>query len=165
MCFWNHDVYPCPGKYYGTDISKPILEKNSRRVKEEGHTNIVLECLFADEIDQLEEKDFDLIIINSVIQSFHGHNYLRKVLDKARNILKSAGHIFIGDILDQDLKKELEADMAAVKEANTNPAFKTKTDGISSYLYLETFLEIIWPKGMMFLALNLATRSIPLKMS
>lgn len=119
---------PHVGLYYGTDISGPIIEKNKQRVKEEGHDNILLECLFADEIDQLEEKDFDLIIINSVIQSFHGHNYLRKVLGKARAILNQSGHIFIGDILDQDLKTVLQADMAAFKEANTNPEYKTKTD-------------------------------------
>ncbi|NOQ23738.1 MAG: AMP-binding protein, partial [Bacteroidales bacterium] len=69
--------------YYGTDLSETILQKNEERINSEGHTNIIQKRLSADEIDQIEETDFDLIIINSVIQCFDGHNYLKQVIRKA----------------------------------------------------------------------------------
>ncbi|HLP59996.1 MAG TPA: condensation domain-containing protein, partial [Candidatus Deferrimicrobium sp.] len=124
-------IAPRVGLYYGTDLSAVIIEKNNRRVKEEGHKNIKLLCAAAHEIDRLDklgEKDFDLIIINSVIQCFHGHNYLRKVIRKAIDRVANRGYLFIGDIMDQDLKEELIADLVKFKKDDRGKRFKTKTD-------------------------------------
>ncbi|NOQ24318.1 MAG: amino acid adenylation domain-containing protein, partial [Bacteroidales bacterium] len=114
--------------YYGTDLSGSILQKNEERINSEGHSNIIQKRLSADEIDQIDEKDFDLIIINSVIQCFDGHNYLKQVIRKAIDLMKPEGIMFLGDIMDQDLKHELEKDLEEFKRTNTNKDYKTKTE-------------------------------------
>ncbi|MCU0290224.1 MAG: condensation domain-containing protein, partial [Acidobacteria bacterium] len=121
---------PKVGLYYGTDLSNVIIEKNRELVREKGFHNIQLACLPAHEIDKLavSVKDFDLIIINSVIQCFHGHNYLRKVVQKAIALLGKKGYLFIGDVMDQEKKENLVKDLTAFKEANSDKGYVTKTD-------------------------------------
>ncbi|NOQ28303.1 MAG: amino acid adenylation domain-containing protein, partial [Bacteroidales bacterium] len=114
--------------YYGTDLSGIILQKNEERINAEGHSNIIQKRLSADEIDQIEEKDFDLIIINSVIQCFDGHNYLKKVIRKAIDLMKPEGLMFFGDIMDQDLKKDLVKDFEEFRQINKDKDYKTKID-------------------------------------
>ncbi|NOQ28197.1 MAG: amino acid adenylation domain-containing protein, partial [Bacteroidales bacterium] len=121
--------------YYGTDLSGAILKKNEERINTEGHSNIIQKRLSADEIDQIDEADFDLIIINSVIQCFDGHNYLKKVIRKAIDLMKPEGIMFFGDIMDQDLKCELIKDLEEFKRSNTNKDYKTKTN-LSEELFL-----------------------------
>ncbi|MCP4156169.1 MAG: SDR family NAD(P)-dependent oxidoreductase, partial [bacterium] len=121
-------IAPQVSLYYGTDLSSVIIEKDRQRAQEEGHQNIKLASLTAHEIDQIEEEQFDLIIINSVIHCFHGHNYLRKVIKKCINKLGQKGYLFIGDIMDQDKKTILETDMRNFKNANAGKENTTKTD-------------------------------------
>jgi SAM-dependent methyltransferase len=111
-------IAPKVGLYYGTDLSDVITRKNKSKVQREGHQNIKLSCLAAHEILQIEEKDFDLIIMNSVIQCFHGHNYLRKVIQKAIDLLKDKGHLFIGDIMDQEKKPALVRELMIFKNTH-----------------------------------------------
>ena len=75
-------VAPKVSSYHGTDLSSSILEFARKESEKKGQDNIRLTCLAAHEIDTLDEKDFDLIIINSVIQSFGDHNYLRDILNQ-----------------------------------------------------------------------------------
>ncbi|NOQ27711.1 MAG: amino acid adenylation domain-containing protein, partial [Bacteroidales bacterium] len=119
---------PKVGLYYGTDLSRAILRINEERINSEGHTNIIQEQLSADEIDLIEEKDFDLVIINSVIQCFDGHNYLKKVIRKAIDLMKPEGLMFFGDIMDQDLKKDLVKDFEGFRQINKTKDYKTKID-------------------------------------
>ncbi|MCU0286996.1 MAG: condensation domain-containing protein, partial [Acidobacteria bacterium] len=131
-------IAPHVGLYYGTDLSGIIIEKNKLRICEEGHMNIKLMRAAAHEIDRLDEKDFDLIIINSVIQCFHGHNYLRNVIRKAVDLMGSQGFLFIGDIMDQDLKEDLIADLISFKQTHGNDRYKTKVDW-SEELFISRF--------------------------
>jgi len=121
-------IAPHVGLYYGTDLSSIIIEQNKKKVEEQGCGNIRLACLPAHEIDKIEDKDFDLVILNSVIQSFHGHNYLRKVIGKIIDLLGKTGHIFIGDVLDQELKENLKQEMNEFKRKNRDKNYNTKTD-------------------------------------
>ncbi|MCP5053662.1 MAG: amino acid adenylation domain-containing protein, partial [bacterium] len=134
-------IAPKAGFYYGTDLSPVIVQKNRQRIEEEEHSNIKVSCVAAHEIHQLEERDFDLVIINSVIQCFNGHNYLRKVIGKAVGLMKPRGHLFIGDIMDLDMKEDLIADMTAFKQANKSKDFKTKTDWSEELFISRGFLE------------------------
>ena len=113
--------------YYGTDISKITLQKNLERIKTL-KANVKLKRIPAIAIGQLEEKDFDIVLINSVIQCFHGHNYLRKVIKEAIKLMKNRGVIFLGDIMDQDLKTEMIRDLTQYSEKNTETSFRAKTD-------------------------------------
>jgi len=128
-------IAPKVGLYYGTDLSDVITQKNKSKIQKEGHQNIKLSCLPAHEIQQIQEKNFDLIIMNSVIQCFHGHNYLRKVIQKAVDLLTDKGHLFIGDIMDQEKKQALIRQLAMFKNAHQDKNYKTKTD-FSSELFV-----------------------------
>ncbi len=121
-------IAPRVAFYYGTDLSPVIIEKNRERNQREGITNIALAALPAHEIGTLDERNFDLIIINSVIQSFHGLNYLRKVLRQCVDLLSERGCLFCGDIMDQDRKEDLIRDLVRFKRADKENKYTAKTD-------------------------------------
>jgi len=129
-------IAPYVGFYYGIDISEAIIIKNRDRVLQEGIGNIKLNCLAAHEVDKLDEKDFDIVIMNSVIHCFHGHNYLRKVISKAVSLMSKSGTLFIGDILDQGLKEEFIKSLVEFKQNNQGKGFRTKTD-YSAELFID----------------------------
>lgn len=121
---------PQVGFYYGTDFSQAIIEKNREKVRGAGFQNIALTCLPAHKIsmDTLKQGNFDLVIINSVIQSFCGFNYLRQVIHKALDLMNPSGYLFIGDIMDLELKYELIHDLKQFQQTGTVEKYRTKTD-------------------------------------
>jgi amino acid adenylation domain-containing protein len=127
--------------YYGTDLSHTVIEKNRERTRQEGRQNIALACLPAHEIDTTAERDFDLVIINSVIQCFHGHNYLRKVIRKAVDLLGTRGHLFVGDVMDRDLKGPFIRELTAFRQADRDKRYKTKTDFSAELFVSRCFFE------------------------
>ncbi|MCB2354686.1 non-ribosomal peptide synthetase [Clostridium estertheticum] len=128
-------ISPFVALYYGTDLSKVIIEKNREKLICKGIENIKLSYLPAHDIDKIDEKKFDIVVINSVSQAFHGHNYLRSVILKAINLLSGRGILFIGDIIDQDLKYDLIDSIVSFKREHSNSAYNTKTD-VSSELFI-----------------------------
>jgi tyrocidine synthetase-3 len=134
-------VAPEVGFYYGTDLSRVIIEKNREQVNAEGLSNISLAVLAAHQVDRIDEKDFDVIIMNSVIQNFHGHNYFRNVIRKCISLLKETGTLFVGDIMDHDLKNALEEEMKAFKRANRGKGFRTTTDFSDALFLSRNYLE------------------------
>jgi fengycin family lipopeptide synthetase D len=81
------------------------------------------------------------VIINSVIQDFPGHNYLRHVIRKAVTLLKDHGYLFLGDIMDQELKGELIREMQTFKRKNQDKNYKTKTDFSMDLFVSRAFFE------------------------
>ncbi|AGX44725.1 condensation domain-containing protein [Clostridium saccharobutylicum] len=136
-------IAPLVNMYYGTDLSDSIIEKNRNKVKEEKISNIKLACLQAGEIDKLDDNNFDIVIINSVIQCFHGHNYLRKVITKVVNKLGEKGILFIGDVMDQDLKAELIESLIEFKNCHSEENYRTKTDFSNELFVSRNFFEDI----------------------
>lgn len=134
-------VAPLVEFYLGCDLSQTITDRNRRIVEREGITNIQLECLAAHEIDTIAEEHFDIVIINSVIQCFHGHNYLRQVLSKAIAKLKPQGFIFAGDIMDLDLKGQLERDLKTFQQENEKHSDSTKTDWSTELFLSRDFFD------------------------
>ncbi|MCP4148521.1 MAG: AMP-binding protein [bacterium] len=134
---------PRVGFYYGTDFSNSIIEKNKEKVREDGLKNIALSCLAAHEIglDTLKQGNFDLIIMNSVIQSFHGYNYLRRVLRKAVDLLNPGGYIFVGDVMDQDLKNDLLTDLNEFRRNSAVEKHRTKVDFSTELFVSRKFLQ------------------------
>ncbi|HEY9059615.1 MAG TPA: amino acid adenylation domain-containing protein [Pseudobacteroides sp.] len=133
--FTMFQLAPLAGFYYGTDLSDIILERTAKEVQEGGYDNIRLKTLAAHEIDKLDETDFDIVILNSVIQAFHGHNYFRQVIKKAVQMLKDKGVIFVGDVMNQRLKHDLEDAAHSFARESINLSNKTKTD-FSDELFL-----------------------------
>jgi amino acid adenylation domain-containing protein len=124
-------IAPYVAYYHGTDQSAAIIEWNKKRVEEEGLSNIKLTTVPAHAIDKIGEEGYDQVIINSVIQSFPGHNYLKRVIRKSIELMGERGTLFIGDVMDQGKKRNLERDMRAIKEENRRQGktdVTTKTD-------------------------------------
>src|SRR5262249_22894441 len=121
-------VAPLVKEYVGIDLSSEILAKTEQEVKKRKLNNISLKCIPAHEIDTLDKKGFDVIILNSVIQCFNGHNYLLDVLSKCITLLNDKGIIFAGDIMDQDKKDELAESTLQFRKDNAGKGFTTKTD-------------------------------------
>ncbi|CAH9057861.1 D-alanine--D-alanyl carrier protein ligase [Pseudoalteromonas holothuriae] len=115
-------------QYVGTDLSDVIIERNNQRIQKEGITNIKLAAMPAHEVINLDEDNFDIVIINSVIQDFHGHNYLRQVINNVITKLGDKGIIFIGDVMDQDRKQSMTNDFIEYKRAHPSKDVKTKID-------------------------------------
>ncbi|MEN5057171.1 amino acid adenylation domain-containing protein [Sphingobacterium kitahiroshimense] len=121
-------IAPHVKSYHATDLSSSILENTQRECLKRGLTNVSYSCLPADLIDTIEDSDFDLIIINSVIHCFKGHNYFRDVLLKSTKKIGSAGTIFLGDIMDENKRDVLVSDMEDFKFNHNNEGYRTKTD-------------------------------------
>jgi amino acid adenylation domain-containing protein len=119
-------IAPFVKEYYATDLSDIILEKTRSECEKEGIGNLIFRQLPAHEISKIGTGDFDLIILNSVIQHFHGHNYLRKVIHEAAAMLSPNGKIFIGDVMDMERKEDLISDLTQFKQ--NHPGQKTKAD-------------------------------------
>ncbi|MCU0289499.1 MAG: AMP-binding protein, partial [Acidobacteria bacterium] len=134
-------IAPKTGIYHATDLSREIIEINRKKALAEGHTNILLSHLAAHEIDQLQENKFDLVIINSVIQSFHGFNYLRNVIIKAIDMIGDKGYLFLGDILDLELKQSIIKEMIEFKYHDPRANSKTKTDWSADLFVPRSFFE------------------------
>ncbi|MFC2140931.1 amino acid adenylation domain-containing protein [Acidobacteriota bacterium] len=134
-------IAPRVNSYYGTDFSLAMIEKNREKVKKEDHRNIVLSPLPAHQVHRLEEKNFDLVIMNSVIQCFHGHNYLRNVIGKVIDGMNDHGYLFIGDVMDLELKETLIRDLADFKRSNRGKKYKTKTDFSQELFISRGFFE------------------------
>ena len=69
---------PLCGQYVGADLSSEILSFAQREIARRAAGNISLFHLPADRIDELDEGDFDVVVCNSVAQSFVGHNYFSR---------------------------------------------------------------------------------------
>jgi len=133
-------IAPNVAEYVGTDLSSSILEITASEVAKRGAENIRLECMPAHEIDRLKGP-FDLVVINSVIQCFEDHNYLRSIISKAINLLNGKGHIFIGDVMDEDQREEMIDTL--VNHAKSGSLGQTKID-FSSELFVskDYFLDL-----------------------
>jgi len=134
-------VAPRVSFYYGIDISEVIIRKNRQRVEREGLQNISLAALAAHQIDNLAERGFDLIIINSVVHLFLGHNYFRQVLSRSIDLLNEKGLIFVGDVMDQELKESLVKEMGEFKRSHREENYKTKTDWSAELFVSRAFFE------------------------
>ena len=99
-------IAPIVKKYYGIDVSGEVLNRTKVTMEKCGIENVELIQGEAIDIDALGVVNVDVIILNSVIQYFPGYNYFYDVCKKCIGLLKSGGMIFLGDILDFDMKDE-----------------------------------------------------------
>jgi amino acid adenylation domain-containing protein len=119
---------PLCGHYVGTDLSSAVLSFARREMARRSVDNISLVQLSADRIDELVEGDFDLIVCNSVVQSFVGHNYFLKVLRKAIDRLGREGAIFFGNIWDRARKDVFVAELEDFQRRFGTAGYRTKSD-------------------------------------
>ncbi|MDA8527288.1 amino acid adenylation domain-containing protein [Opitutaceae bacterium] len=140
---------PLVAHYHGTDLSARILNWTKQEMERREVTNITLEHLPAHELRSVTERDFDWIIINSVIQCFSGLNYLRQVLRQAIDLLGDHGTLFLGNIWDQDSKNEFEAELQAYRREHADEGVRTKVDRSEDLFIARAFwhdLQKEWPE-------------------
>lgn len=133
-------IAPYVSSYLGTDLSSAVIARNSSRADLMGLQNLEFKECFADQIDQFDRK-FDVVIINSVIHCFSGLNYLRDVIRKVINKCSDQATLFLGDLMDQDLKDELVKSFQDFKQKNQEKGYRTKTDWSRELFVSRRFLE------------------------
>ena len=84
--------------YCGTDISPVVLDKVQREVTRRELTQVRLLQRTANNVTGIEAGQFDVVVLNSVVQYFPSADYLVQVLEQALHLLAPGGRIFLGDI-------------------------------------------------------------------
>jgi len=135
--------------YHGTDLSAEILRWSRGEIERRGLQNIQLEHLPAHELRRVTERNFAVVVINSVMQCFSGLNYLRSVLRQAIDLMADDGLIFLGNIWDQDLKAQFVRELEAFQRTSAGRGYRTKVDRSEDLFIARAFwhdLQSEWPE-------------------
>jgi SAM-dependent methyltransferase len=86
--------------YCGTDITEASVNYIEEQLNNQGQdwSKVSLYQTSADNLELVNNQDFDAVVINSVIQYFPSINYLVQVLENLVNRVDSGGFIFVGDV-------------------------------------------------------------------
>jgi SAM-dependent methyltransferase len=85
--------------YLGTDLTNEAIAHVRHYLGNALRGRVELVHCAADEIGQLQTAgDFDLIILNSVVQYFPDIDYLLRIVELAASLLSPNGTIFLGDV-------------------------------------------------------------------
>jgi ubiquinone/menaquinone biosynthesis C-methylase UbiE len=93
-------IAPHCDRYVAVDQSPAVLERlrqQLRTVPEAAERVEVVESQAAN-IDGFDKNSFDTVVLSSVVQFFPNAAYLTKVLEKAINIVRPGGHVYVGDV-------------------------------------------------------------------
>ncbi|NEO15575.1 MULTISPECIES: amino acid adenylation domain-containing protein, partial [unclassified Moorena] len=100
-------IAPHTQAYYGIDISSISLDYIQQQIlqKPEKYAQVNLAQKRADEIGDIAAQNFDVVILNSVIQYFPNVEYLLQAISEAIRIVKPGGIIILGDVRSLPLMK------------------------------------------------------------
>jgi amino acid adenylation domain-containing protein len=124
--FTMRHVAPHCGLYVASDISRRNAERAERNARRLGMTHVTGRHLSAHDIDLLPARSFDMVILNSVVESFPGFGYLTDVLDKAVALLAPGGSLFLGSIWDLDRRDAYLADLARFAREHAGEGYTTR---------------------------------------
>lgn len=102
-------------RYCGVDFSSSSLRRLHAELHRRGWSHVRLLNRRANELEDLSDESFDLLVINSVIQYFPCADYLLQVLAQAMERLPDGACIFLGDVRNLEL---LPVQHASVEFAN-----------------------------------------------
>jgi amino acid adenylation domain-containing protein len=108
-------IIPHCRSYLGTDIAQEglnYINRHLEKIKHPGWAEVQTMRRSADNFNDIELGELDMVILNSVIQYFPSVEYLEEVLGKAVKKIKPGGHIFIGDVRSLPLLKTFHASVA-----------------------------------------------------
>ncbi|QXU43266.1 non-ribosomal peptide synthetase [Pedobacter sp. D749] len=142
-------IAPLVGQYYGVEPSPVTQNKNKKFISENGISNITLLEMFADEVDTIQNKSLDVIILASTAQFFPGYKYLETVLDKALSLLNEGGTILLADILDLNRKSDFKESLDLFANQHNDASMRTK-ENLDGELYVscEFFEDFCRKKGL-----------------
>ena len=118
-------VAPRVGLYCATDLSSEVLGWAQSVARDRQIDNVRFAAMPAHGVDDVDMGPFDVVIINSVIQCFSGHNYLRDVLRKVVNLVDETGWLFLGNLFDEQLRNEFLESLRVHKSLESQALTKT----------------------------------------
>ncbi|MBU9763360.1 amino acid adenylation domain-containing protein, partial [Mycobacterium sp. TNTM28] len=103
-------------EYWGTDFSAPTIQKLQAAVGGQPWGDRVhLLTRPAHITEALPQNQFDMVVINSVVQYFPSAGYLAEVIDKAVELLAPGGTLFIGDVRNHNLQGAFQTGIALAR--------------------------------------------------
>ncbi len=116
-------VAPTCVEYWGTDFSAPTIQTLRATVAAQSWGDRVrLRVQPAAVADGLPEGQFDVVVLNSVIQYFPSAGYLSDVLGMTMRLLAPGGALFIGDVPNHTLQRALQTGVALARGSATDTA-------------------------------------------
>jgi amino acid adenylation domain-containing protein len=109
--FTMRHLAPLCGSYVASDITRHNARRAEEVARRQGLLHVAGRQLASHDIDVIAPGSLDLIVMNSVIESFPGFGYLADVLDKAVTLLAPGGALFLGSIWDLDRKDAYHNDL------------------------------------------------------
>jgi acyl-CoA synthetase (AMP-forming)/AMP-acid ligase II/ubiquinone/menaquinone biosynthesis C-methylase UbiE/acyl carrier protein len=93
-------VAPHTEAYWATDFSNTSLATVGRMLGDEPgrFQSVKLLERAADDFTGIPQREFDLVVLNSVVQYFPDLDYFVRVLEGASRVLRPGGSIFLGDL-------------------------------------------------------------------
>lgn len=120
-------------EYTGLDPSPLTQEGNRKSLNESNRDRIRLLTGFADEISEMEDNSYDLVLLPSTIQFFPNYLYLNNVLREAVRIVRPGGALLVADVLDESTKEDFRASLEEFKR-NHGTLYQTRVQ-IDQHLY------------------------------
>ncbi|MEU4159270.1 amino acid adenylation domain-containing protein [Actinoplanes sp. NPDC026670] len=121
-----HAVAPHCDRYWGTDFSAVALARLRQATADPDRFpgDVQLHDCAADQLDRLPDQQFDIVLLNSVVQYFPDEQYLARVIEAALSRLHPGGAVVIGDVRSLPL---LEAFHASVELHRAAPDLSADT--------------------------------------
>ena len=92
-------IAPHCQEFLGTDFSRTALQYVGQYLKPQNlEQKVTLKQRSAHELAGIKDQNYDLVIMNSVIQYFPSIDYLLEVIEGAINAVATGGKILIGDV-------------------------------------------------------------------
>lgn len=139
--FVMRQVAPLAGSYQAVDISRRNLDRVEKRARAMGLPQVSTRQMAAHDIDLFAPGSFDLIILDSVVESFPGYGYLRAVLDKALELLAPGGSVFLGSIWDLDRRDAYFAALAEHARQYPGPATRSRRESVDDLFVPRDFFR------------------------
>jgi amino acid adenylation domain-containing protein len=115
-------VAPEAERYRGTDFSAVALAQVHAELTRRALPQVELAQGLADDWTEVRAGDFDLVVLNSVVQYFPGVDYLVKVLEGAVAAVAPGGSVFVGDVRSLPLLEALHASVELHRASGSLPA-------------------------------------------
>ncbi len=110
--------------YRGADFSQVAIDYVAGQLRRLDLPQVSVERRTADDFSGIEKGEYDLVVLNSVIQYFPSIDYLVQVLQSTLQVLAPGGKIFLGDVRNL---VQLEAFRAAVELAQAPATMPRET--------------------------------------
>jgi amino acid adenylation domain-containing protein len=139
--FTMRHVAPLCGSYLASDISRLNAGRVEAVARRYGLCHVTGRQLSSHDIDLLAPGSFDLVVLNSVVESFPGFGYLADVLDKAVTLLAPGGALFLGSIWDLDRQDAYLEDLCHFARSHAGDGYTTRMNFTEEFFVPTAFFR------------------------